>query len=68
MFMKTLAPQNGTKVVPGNCSANSRVDLSVGNLTAFCHSNGSWSTKEEIVCMCKEGYEPTDKRGCSGKF
>ena len=68
MFRKTLAPQNGTKVVFGNCSANSRVDLSVGNLTAFCHSNGSWSTKEEIVCRCKEGYESTDKRGCSGTF
>ena len=68
MFRKTLAPQNGTKVVFGNCSANSKVDLSVGNLTAFCHSNGSWSTEGEIVCRCKEGYESTDKRGCSGMF
>ena len=68
MFRKTLAPQNGTKVVFGSCSANSRVDLGVGNLVALCHSNGSWSTEGEIVCRCKEGYEFTDKRGCSGMF
>jgi ferredoxin len=68
MFVETLAPQNGSKVVFGNCSANSRNNFTRGNLKAFCHSNGSWITDGKIVCSCEEGYESTDERGCSRKF
>ena len=67
MFVKTMAPQNGTKVVIGNCSANTTLDSRTGGLRAFCHSNGSWTTEGEMVCTCDKGYESTDK-GCMGMF
>ncbi len=67
MFVKTMAPQNGTKVVFGNCSANTTLDSRTGGLRAFCHSNGSWTTEGEMVCTCDKGYESTDK-GCMGMF
>jgi hypothetical protein len=70
MFKKTSAPQNGTTEVVGNCSANTVPVSSMGNLRAYCHSNGSWSTEEDrdIECMCVKGYEPTTNYGCSGMF
>ena len=67
MFLKTMAPQNGTKVVFGNCSANTALVSRTGGLRAFCHSNGSWTTEGEMVCTCDKGYESTD-HGCMGMF
>ncbi|XP_028394326.1 ephrin type-B receptor 2-like [Dendronephthya gigantea] len=65
MFKKTLSPQNGTKVVFGNCSLNSRRSSHMGDLKAYCYSNGSWSTEKNISCLCDRGYEPTEDHGCS---
>ena len=63
LLKRTVSPQNGTKIVFGNCSSNSKSISNMEDLKAYCHSNGSWSTEGE--CSCNEGYEPTDK-GCSG--
>ena len=65
-FKTTMSPQNGSKVVFGNCSENSAAVSKTDGLRAYCHSNGSWSTEGDIVCTCKKGYEPTTNKGCSG--
>ncbi|CAB4026082.1 ephrin type-B receptor 1 isoform X4, partial [Paramuricea clavata] len=69
MFKKTSAPQNGTTEVLGirSCSANTVPVSSMGDLRAYCHSNGSWSTEgdRDMVCMCVKGYEPTTDHGCA---
>ena len=65
-FKTTMSPQNGSKVVFGNCSENSAAVSKVRGLKAYCHSNGSWSTEGDILCTCKKGYEPTTNKGCSG--
>ena len=67
MFKRTLSPQNGTKEVFGNCSANSRRGSHMSDLRAFCHSNGSWSAERNISCLCEGGYEPTEEHGCFRK-
>ena len=67
IFVKTLAPQNGTKAVFGNCSANAGLISRTGSLKAFCNSNGSWTAKEKMLCRCDKGYESTD-HGCLGMF
>ena len=67
MFKMTMSPQNGSKVVFGNCSENTAPDSKTGGLKAYCHSNGSWSIDGNVACMCDKGYEPTLNRGCIGK-
>lgn len=66
MFKTTMSPQNGSKVVFGNCSENTAAVKKAGGLKAYCHSNGSWSTEKDVVCRCDKGYEPTTNKGCSG--
>ena len=66
MFKMTMSPQNGSKVICGNCSENAVLATKAGGLKAYCHSNGSWSTEENEVCRCDKGYEPTTNKGCSG--
>ena len=66
MFKMTMSPQNGSKVVFGNCSENAASVSKAGDLKAYCHSNGSWSPERDVVCRCSKGYEPTSNKGCSG--
>ena len=66
MFKMTMSPQNGSKVVFGNCSENAASVSKAGDLKAYCHSNGSWSVERDVVCRCDKGYEPTSNKGCSG--
>ena len=66
MFKMTMSPQNGSKVVFGNCSENTASVTKAGGLKAYCHSNGLWSTEGDVVCWCDKGYEPTTNKGCSG--
>ena len=65
-FKTTMSPQNGSKIVFGNCSENSAAVSKTDGLRAYCHSNGSWSTEADVVCTCKTGYEPTTNKACSG--
>ncbi len=67
-LIKTSAPINGSKLVTVNCSKNSMASSNLTRLEGYCYSNGSWNMNRDYKCLCIEGHEPNDKRGCSRKL
>ena len=65
---KTPAPLNESKLVTANCSKNSMASSNLTRLEGYCYSNGSWNMNKDYKCLCIEGHEPNDKRGCSRKL
>ena len=67
-LIKTPAPVNGSKLITANCSKNSMASSNLTRIEGLCYSNGSWNTNNDYKCLCIEGHEPNDKRGCSRKL
>ena len=65
---KTPSPKIGPKLVTGNCSDHSQPSNNLTRLEGYCYRNGSWNTNRDLKCLCIEGYEPDEKRGCSRKY
>ena len=66
MLPRTNAPLTGTKPVWANCTNNAVSKFNDSNIEGLCLYNGKWSFQNDTKCLCRPGYEASD-RGCKRK-
>ena len=56
-FPRTVAPANDSDLIEqvGKCTDVNSVNKV--KLSGVCQSNGEWNITDDLVCLCKDGYE-----------
>ncbi|XP_078374585.1 ephrin type-A receptor 4-like isoform X2 [Oculina patagonica] len=74
-FPRTVAPANDSDLIEqiGKCTDVNSINKV--KLSSVCLSNGEWNTTDDVICLCKAGYElvngtvaPLECKECSYDF